>query len=60
MHLCPKSTRSQNINGQPPTMQSMPCVVHARTASVETLPLPKDRWNQTRRTPWSRRHGEIS
>jgi hypothetical protein len=36
------------MSGQPPTMQSMPCAWHSRTASSETLPVPKERWNHTR------------
>jgi hypothetical protein len=44
---CPRSTGSQYINGQPPSMHWIPRAWHSATASPETLPVPKDRWNQT-------------
>src|SRR6516225_10030827 len=50
MHRCPKSTGSQYIMGQPPTMHWMPSALQAWAGSPETLPALKDRWNQTRRT----------
>jgi protein-S-isoprenylcysteine O-methyltransferase Ste14 len=34
-------------------MHWIPRALHSRTASPETLPVPKDRWNQTWRTPCS-------
>ena len=47
MHLCATSTGSQNIIGQPPTMQLTLRARHSRTASSDTLPFPNDRWNHT-------------
>src|SRR5262249_9030376 len=50
MQRCGTSTGSQYISGHPPTMHWMLRALHSPTASSETLPVPKDRWNQTRLT----------
>ena len=53
MHRWPKSTGAQYMSGHPPTMQASPRASHSRIAASETLPWPKDRWNQRRETPRS-------
>lgn len=57
MQRCATSTGSAYISGQPPTIGTMPCSRHSRTASSDTLPCPNDRWNQTCVTPCAAHHG---
>ena len=60
MQRWPRSTGAQYMTGQPPAMQAIPRFAHSSIASGDTLPAPKERWSQTRRTPRSRPAGRSS